>query len=354
MKKREDETKKDQPEAAENITETMEGEEAKDDKKGKKEVISISDLPGVGAATAEKLNDAGFSDMISIAVASPAEIVEIAGVGEAVARKIINAARKNLNMGFESGDELLKRAERVERITTGSKELDKLLGGGVETGSITEMYGQYASGKSQIGFQLAVNVQLPKEKGGLNGGVIFLDTESTFRVQRIKQLAEVSGLNSEEVLKNIKVARCFNSDHQMLLSEKIGELITKENLPVKLIIVDSLMSLFRSEFMGRGQLSDRQQKINKHIHVLQKLADTYNIAVYVTNQVMAKPDTFFGDPTEPIGGNIVGHGMNPRVYLRKGKKGTRVAKLVDSSYLPESESIFRITEQGIKDADKVE
>src|SRR3989344_1686203 len=164
MKKREDETKKDQPEAAENITETMEGEEAKDDKKGKKEVISISDLPGVGAATAEKLNDAGFSDMISIAVASPAEIVEIAGVGEAVARKIINAARKNLNMGFESGDELLKRAERVERITTGSKELDKLLGGGVETGSITEMYGQYASGKSQIGFQLAVNVQLPKEK----------------------------------------------------------------------------------------------------------------------------------------------------------------------------------------------
>ena len=355
MRKKEEEIKTEQSEAAENITETaVVLEEAKEDKKGKKEVVTISDLPGVGAATAEKLNDAGFSDMISIAVASPAEIVEIAGVGEAVARKIINAARKNLNMGFESGDELLKRAERVERITTGSKELDKLLGGGVETGSITEMYGQYASGKSQIGFQLAVNVQLPKEKGGLNGGVIFLDTESTFRVQRIKQIAEVSGLNSEEVLKNIKVARCFNSDHQMLLSEKIGELITKENIPVKLIVVDSLMSLFRSEFMGRGQLSDRQQKINKHIHALQRLADTYNIAVYVTNQVMTKPDTFFGDPTEPIGGNIVGHGMNPRVYLRKGKKGTRVAKLVDSSYLPESESVFRITEQGIKDANNGE
>ncbi len=354
MRKKEEEIKTEQSEAAETITETEVVEEAKEEKKGKKEVVTISDLPGVGAATAEKLNDAGFSDMISIAVASPAEIVEIAGVGEAVARKIINAARKNLNMGFESGDELLKRAERIERITTGSKELDKLLGGGVETGSITEMYGQYASGKSQIGFQLAVNAQLPKEKGGLNGGVIFLDTESTFRVQRIKQLAEVSGLNPEEVLKNIKVARCFNSDHQMILSEKIGELITKENLPIKLIIVDSLMSLFRSEFLGRGQLSDRQQKINKHIHALQKLADTYNIAVYVTNQVMAKPDTFFGDPTEPIGGNIVGHGMNPRVYLRKGKKGTRVAKLVDSSYLPESESVFRITEQGIKDVDKGE
>ena len=201
---------------------------------------------------------------------------------------------------------------------------------------------------SQVGFQIAVNVQLPKERGGLDGGVVFLDTESTFRVHRIKQLAEAAGLNFEEALKRIKVARCLNSDHQMLLAEKVEELI-KEGFPVRLVIVDSLMSLFRSEFTGRGELATRQQKLNKHIHKLQKLADTYNIAVYVTNQVMAKPDTFFGDPTEPIGGHIVGHGMNPRVYLRKGKKGARVAKLVDSSYLPSSEVIFNITEEGIRD-----
>ncbi len=310
--------------------------------------FSVEDLPGVGAATAERLREAGFDDLLSIAVASAGEITESAGIGEAAARKIINVARTKLDMGFETGEELLRRAERIERITTGSKELDKLLGGGIETGSITELYGAFASGKSQVAFQIAVNVQLPKERGGLDGGVVFLDTESTFRAHRIKQLAEAAGLNFEDVLKRIKVARCINSDHQMLLAEKVEEII-KEGFPVRLLIVDSLMSLFRSEYIGRGQLSARQQKLNKHIHRLQKLADTYNIAVYVTNQVMAKPDTFFGDPTEAIGGHIVAHGMNPRIYLRKGKKGTRVAKLIDSSYLPGSEVVFLITEEGIRD-----
>lgn len=325
----------------------MSKEEKKISKEEKK-VNVLEELPGVGAATAEKLREVGYSDLISLAVASPGEITNACGVSESVARKIINAARNKAGIDFESGVDLLKRAEKIARITTGSKELDKLLGGGLETGTITEMYAQYASGKSQIGFQLAVNAQLPKEKGGLNGGVVFIDTESTFRVQRIKQIAEAAGLDPMKILKNIKIVRAFNVDHQMLLVEKVEGLI-KEGFPVKLIIVDSLMSLYRSEYSGRGMLADRQQKLNKHIHFLQKLADMYNIAVYVTNQVMAKPDVFFGDPTVPIGGNIVAHGMNPRVYLRKGKKGTRVAKLVDSSYLPESECCFKITEKGIED-----
>lgn len=323
-------------------------EMSKEEKKISKEVTVLEELPGVGAATAEKLREVGYTDLISLAVASPREITNACGVSEAVARKIINAARDKAGIDFESGIDLLKRAEKIERITTGSKELDRLLGGGLETGTITEMYAQYASGKSQIGFQLIVNTQLPKEKGGLNGAAVFIDTESTFRVQRIKQIAEAAGLDPLKILKNIKVVRAFNTDHQMLLAEKIEELI-KEGFPVKLIVVDSLMSLYRSEYSGRGMLADRQQKLNKHIHFLQKLADMYNIAVYVTNQVMAKPDVFFGDPTVPIGGNIVAHGMNPRVYLRKGKKGTRVAKLVDSSYLPEAECCFRITEKGIED-----
>lgn len=317
--------------------------------KQEKKEFTIENLPGVGAATAEKLKDAGYNDLLSIAVASPGQITESAGVGESTARKIINTARNELDMGFESGEELLKKAEKVERIDTGSKELNVLLGGGVETGSITEMYGAFASGKSQIAHQLAVRAQLPKDKGGLNGSVVFIDTESTFRAQRIKQIAEAIGLDSNKVLSKIKVARAFNSDHQMLLAEKVGELIAKENEPVKLLIVDSMMALFRSEYIGRGTLSARQQKLNKHIHALQRIADMYNVAIYVTNQVMAKPDTFFGDPTAPIGGHILAHGMNPRVYLRKGKKGTRVAKLVDSSYLPETECIFKITEEGIVD-----
>lgn len=327
----------------------IEKTESKIEEKKIEEEVKLEDLPGIGAATAEKLREYGFEDLISVAVASPGELTSVAGLTEANARKVINAARTKLDMGFESGEELLRRAEKVERITTGSKELDKLLGGGLETGTITEMYAPFASGKSQIGFQLVINTQLPKERGGLNGTVVFIDTESTFRVERIKQLAAAAGEDPMTILKNIRVVRAFNSDHQMLLTEKVEDLIKKEKLNVRLLIVDSLMSLFRSEFSGRGQLSDRQQKLNKHIHMLQKLADKYNIAVYVTNQVMARPDVFFGDPTAPIGGHIVGHGMNPRVYLRKGKKGTRVAKLIDSSYLPEMECCFIITEEGIKD-----
>lgn len=314
----------------------------------KKKEFKVEDLPGVGSATAEKLRDSGYDNLMSIAVSSPGKMVEITGVTENTAKRIIQVARTKLDMDFETGEDLLKKTEKIGRIKTSSREIDKLLGGGVETGCITEFYASYASGKSQVGFQLAVNVQLPKEQGGLNGSVAFLDTESTFRPQRIKQIAEAKGLDAIQILKNIKIVRCFNSDHQMLVTEKVEDLI-KEGIPIKLLIIDSLMSLFRSEYGGRSQLADRQQKLNKHIHTLQKLADMYNIAVYVTNQVMAKPDTFFGDPTEPIGGHILAHGMNPRVYLRKGKKGTRVAKLIDSSYLPESECTFKITEKGIED-----
>ena len=212
----------------------------------KKEKIldDITKLPGVGKATAEKLVSSGFDNLMSLAVASPGELIEASEITENTAKKIIYAAREKLNMGYESGIDLLKKAEKVERITTGSKEVDRLLGGGLETGTLTEFHGSYASGKSQLGYQLAINVQLPKEKGGLNSGVIFLDTESTFRPSRIKQLAEAQGLDPEEVLKNIKIARCFNSDHQTLLAEKIGDII-KEGFNAKLVIIDSLMALFR-------------------------------------------------------------------------------------------------------------
>ena len=314
----------------------------------KTKIESVEDLPGVGPATAEKLKESGFDTLLSLAVASPGELVEAGGLTEATARKVIKAARDTMNMGFESGDELLERRKNILKVSTNSKALNSIFGGGLESGAITEVYGEFGSGKSSLAHQLAVNVQLPKERGGADGMAVWLDTESTFRPERIKQIAEAQGLDAEKILKNIKVARCFNSDHQVLLAEKVEDLI-KEGNPIRLVIVDSLMSHLRSDFSGRGQLADRQQKLNKHLHTLQRLATAYNIIVYVTNQVMAKPDTFFGDPTAPIGGHVLAHNSTYRVYLRKGKKGTRVAKMVDAPQLPDSEAIFQVTEKGIED-----
>lgn len=316
----------------------------------KKKVMSIEDLPGVGPATIEKLELAGFADLLQIAVATPGEIVGATEMSEQTAKKIIAIARQNLDMGFESGEDMLRRRERVMKTTTGSKELDKLLGGGVETGAITEAFGQYGSGKSQLAHTLAVRVQLPQDKGGADGMAVFIDTEGTFRPERIIQIAAGLGLDKDEVLRKIKVARAYNSDHQALLAEKVEDLIKNQGLPIRLLIVDSLTSHFRAEYVGRGTLADRQQKINKHMHALAKLATIHNVAIYVTNQVMAKPDQFFGDPTEAIGGHIVGHNSTYRLYLRRGKKGTRVAKMVDSPCSAESEAVFLLDEVGVKDA----
>ena len=272
--------------------------------------FTIEELPGVGAATAEKLREAGYDTLMSIAVASPAELFEIAAVGESVAKRIINVARSKLDMGFETGLDYLKRREQVLRLTTGSKKFDAMIAGGFETTSISECFGEFGSSKSQIAHVLAVRTQMPLEQGGANGSVIFIDGESTFRPERIKQIARALKLDEDATLRNIKVARAFNSDHQMLIAEKTEDLIKQQmttDRPVRLIVVDSLTAHFRADFSGRGQLADRQQKLNKHMHTLMKLATQYNLCVYVTNQVMAKPDTFFGDPTVPIGGNIVGH-----------------------------------------------
>jgi DNA repair protein RadA len=317
--------------------------EQKDRPKGKD--MSIEDLPGVGAATAIKLREVGFHTLMSIAVATPGELIEATGMGDNVAKRIIAAARANMDMGFESGTELLAKRERVFKIMTGSKALDGLLGGGFESGAITEAFGEFGSGKTQIGHLLCIRAQLQDP----TAVAVYIDTENTFRPERITQLAKGAGLDPKQVLANIKVARAYNSDHQMLLAEKVEDLIVKDGFNVRLVIVDSLSAHFRAEFIGRGTLADRQQKLNRHMHELMKVADTHNVTVYVTNQVMAKPDQFFGDPTTPIGGHIVAHASTFRIYLRKGKKGTRVAKLVDSPNLAEGEAIFQVEESGIKD-----
>ncbi len=309
----------------------------------------LTDLPGVGAVAAEKLEAAGVYDLMGVAVMTPSELAELAGLGEASARKAIQAARKMMDLGFSDGMEFAKKRKEVLSITTGSKNLDNLLGGkGIETKAITEAYGAYGSGKSQLGFALAVNVQLPVEKGGANGKAVFIDTESTFRPERIRQIAEAMGANPDNVLKNIFVARALNSDHQILLIDKVAEMINKGET-IRLIVIDSLTAHFRAEFAGRGQLADRQQKLNRYLHNLMRIAEANNIAVYVTNQVMANPAVMFGDPTTAVGGNIVGHASTYRLYLRRGKKSSRVAKLIDSPNLPDNETFFFITTGGLKD-----
>jgi len=309
----------------------------------------ISDLPGVGPAIAEKLADSGYTDMMSIAVTSPKELSDVADIGESTALKIIQAARKSADVGsFETGVALLERRSRVGHITTGSKNFDELMGGkGFESQSITEFFGEFGSGKTQIVHQICVNAQFPNEKGGLSGHVFYIDTENTFRPDRIKQMAEAYDLDSDEILNNIHVARAYNSSHQMLLAEKVNEL--SKEFPARLLIVDSLTSHFRAEFVGRGALADRQQKLNKHMHDLLRWGDLNNGVVLVTNQVSSKPDAFFGDPTRPIGGHIVGHTATFRIYLRKSKGGKRIARLIDSPHLPEGEAVFTVSEKGIRD-----
>jgi DNA repair protein RadA len=318
--------------------------------------LEIEDLPGVGPTTADKLREAGYSTIEGIATASYADLAEAAEIGESTAKKMIREARKMADIGgFRKGTDVLEERKKVRKLTTFVPEFDALMGGGLETMSIIEFYGEFGSGKSQIAHQMAVNAQLPEDVGGLNGSVIYIDTENTFRPERIRQMVEGLDLEDvpspEEFLEHIHVAEAFTSDHQMLLLDNVRELaaeLKETDKPLKLIVVDSLMAHFRAEYAGRGTLSLRQQKLNKHMYDLAKLAKEFNSVVIVTNQVQSNPAVFFGDPTKPTGGNIVGHASKFRVYLRKSKGGKRVAKLVDSPDQPEGEAAFSVEMAGLK------
>ena len=310
--------------------------------------VKLEELPGVGPATAEKLRDAGYTDLMSIAVESPKTLADVAEIGESTATKIINAAKQAADVGgFESGDEILERRKKLHRLTTCSKAFDDLLGGGLETQSIVEFFGEFGSGKTQMCFQLAVNATMPFDKGGLDGDVVVIDTENTFRPERIVQISEALDLDPIETLQRIHVARAYNSSHQMLLVEKAMDISQKS--PVRLMIVDSLTAHFRAEYVGRGTLAERQGLLNKHMHDLLRFADVNNCVIAVTNQVAAKPDAFFGDPTRPVGGHIVGHASTYRLYMRKSKGGKRIARLIDSPNLPEAEVVITVSEEGIRD-----
>jgi DNA repair protein RadA len=336
----------------------------------------LESLPGVGPATADKLVEAGFESYQSIAVASPGELSNTADIGESTAADIINAARKAADVGgFETGTQVLQRREQIGKLSWLIPEIDDLLGGGIETQSITEVYGEFGAGKSQVTHQMAVNVQLPSEYGGLEGSCIFIDSEDTFRPERIDDMVrglddeiiqatmdhrEIEGSPGDEdameelladFLDKIHVAKAFNSNHQILLAEKAKELASEHEdteWPVRLLCVDSLTAHFRAEYVGRGELAERQQKLNKHLHDLMRIGDLYNTAVLVTNQVASNPDSYFGDPTQPIGGNILGHTSTFRMYLRKSKGDKRIVRLVDAPNLADGEGVMRVQEAGLK------
>jgi len=307
----------------------------------------IEDLPGVGPATAEKLRELGFQTVESVAIATVKELVP-AGIGEKQAAKIVSEARNSIALTFIRADELVRMRQNVQRLTTGSKAIDELVGGGLETQTITEFYGEYGVGKSILCHQLAVNVQLPEERGGLNAAALYLDSENTFRPEWIVRMADPLGLDPQEVAQKIIYSEAYNSDHQILLLEKADKVIKENN--VRLIIVDSLTAHFRSEYLGREMLAERQQKLNSHMHRLVRLARAFNAVAVVTNQVMARPDQFFASAVEAVGGHVVAHTSHTRLFLRRTASGpVRIARLVSSPYLPEGERIFKVTGEGIQD-----
>jgi DNA repair protein RadA len=308
----------------------------------------LTTLEGVGPAMASKLRSSGLTTVAAIAVTPPREIAEKTGIGFNTVLNFVVAARKLIGVGFTRADELWEKRKRMLKCSTGSKELDGLLGGGIETQAMTEFIGEYGVGKTQICLTLCVMAQLPLDKGGLNGNVVYIDTEGTFMPERIYQIANARGLDPKETLAKIFLARAYNSDHQRLLMDHLFEFCPEND--IKLVAVDSMIGHFKSEYIGREELSERQQKLNVCLHKLLRLTEAYNLPVIVTNQVQANPAQFFGDPNRPAGGHVMAHACTHRVYLRKGSGGTRLAKVIDSPYLPENSTRFRITEKGVEDA----
>jgi DNA repair protein RadA len=314
------------------------------------EDTKLEDLQGLGHVTAGKLRKAGVNSVEELAVTPIRELAEKAELSKKSAERLSEIARRVMSMGFVSAMELWEKRKDIIRCSTGSKALDDLLAGGIETKAMTELVGEYGAGKTQICLKLCVNAQLPPEQGGLSGSVLFFDTEGTFSAQRIHQIAQSMEMDPEPLLENILVSRVYTSDHQILLLDHSFKICREEG--IKLVVVDSLISHFRSEYVGRENLAERQQKLNNYLHKLLRLTEIYDLAVVVTNQAQANPNAFFGNPNRPAGGHVMAHACTHRVMLRKSKGGKRIAKIFDSPYIPEQECVFRISEKGIEDTEE--
>lgn len=309
-------------------------------------IKSLEDL-GISSTILKKLQEVGITTLEALSVANAQELSQNLAIPLPTVQRLISQARAALGLSFKTALELKKERIGLPKITTGSSNLDNLLGGGIEVKTITEFFGEFGSGKTQLCHQLAVNVQLPIEKGGLSKKAVYIDSEGTFRWERIESMSKALGLNPDAVMEGILYIRAVNSDHQMAIIEELKEMIPKEN--IGLVVVDSITGHFRAEYPGRENLAIRQQKLNKHLHQLMSLAELYDVAVIITNQVMARPDIFYGDPTVAIGGHVLYHAPGIRVQLKKSRGNRRIARIVDAPHLPEIETVFVITEAGIRD-----
>ena len=306
---------------------------------------------GISPTDIKKLTDAGFFTVESLAYTPKKTLLAVKGISEAKADKILNEVIKLVPMGFTTATEFHQKRSEIIQVTTGSKELDKLLQGGIETGSITEIFGEFRTGKTQLCHQLCVTCQLPVDCGGAEGKAMYIDTEGTFRPERLLAVAERYGLNGQEVLDNVAYARGYNTDHQTQLLIHAAAMMAESRYA--LLIVDSATALYRTDYSGRGELSARQMHMARFLRTLLRLADEFGVAVVITNQVVAQVDgasMFQADPKKPIGGNIMAHASTTRLYLRKGRGETRICKIYDSPCLPEAEAMFAINADGIGDA----
>jgi len=306
---------------------------------------------GINAADLKKLKDAGFNTSQSVAFAMRKDLLSIKGLSDQKVDKIIEAARKSSEVGFVTCTQLVSKMKSRFQIASGAAKLDQMLGGGIESCTITEIFGEFRCGKTQLCHSLSVVAQLPSSMGGANGKVVYIDTEGTFRPERIRQIAESKGVSPSDAMDNIVYARCYTSEHlEQLLVEAAGLMVNDEDR-YALLVVDSIMGGFRVDYSGRGELADRQQKLAKVMNKLQKVSEEFNVAVLLTNQVMADPGAgcaFMPSYPKPVGGNILAHFSTTRVMLRKGRGEQRIAKIVDSPCLPESESVFEIFNGGVR------
>ncbi len=320
--------------------------------------MEITKLRGIGAETAKKFEKHGITHVEQIFVIPPPQIAEILGIDNDSANNLFAKARELYYKDSKNGKKWQKASKvkeddkDIERITTGTRALDKLFTGGISCNDTTEVYGEFGCGKTQFCFTMAVRAQLPKEKGGLEGKVIWIDTEGTFKPNRIVDIATTLDLDPDKVLENIIVARAFNSvDQKIILNEAEQLIINDDN--IKLLIVDSAIGLFRQDFSGRAMLSERQKYLDQFLTMCSNMAAFHKIAVIWTNQVMINPGIFYGDPVTVVGGTILAHKSTYRVYFKKAGK-FRIAKMVDSSEHPQMEQTFGLSKSGVVDKDVIE
>jgi len=312
--------------------------------------LALSNIEEIGPATEKRLNEAGFRSIRDLLVRGPVDVAEVTGMEMDKSAEICNKARMMLeelgiiDKSFVTATSLFSK--RRDRISSGSNSFDDLLGGGLETKAVTEVYGEFGTGKTQLCHTLCVMVQQDTLAGGLDAKALYIDTENTFRPERIVSISDTRGIDPRKSLENIIVAKAFNSAHQELIIQEAGSVI--EDNHVKLILVDSAVAHYRAEFLGRATLSERQQRLNKFMHILVRIAETYDLAVLVTNQIQASPDAYFGDAARPTGGNVVAHTSTYRIYLKRSGKN-RIARMVDSPYHAEREIVFTLSERGISD-----